>query len=118
VDDRNGSVEPALMVVQDIVDRLLAIEAGPRGWTDVRCDAIAEIELLRTNVDESTAALARALMALMCKADDIVRLRADIERLQIAGDRVAAALNWHHDHSEYRCEDEYALCDWQEARRA
>jgi hypothetical protein len=78
--------------------------------------AADEIKLLRDDVDESIAALLRALMALMCKADDIVRLRADIERLHTAGDRVAAALNWHHDHSEYRCEDEYALCDWEEAR--
>jgi len=39
------------MVTQDILDRLLALEAGPRGWTAVRRDAIAEIEQLRTAGD-------------------------------------------------------------------
>jgi hypothetical protein len=40
------------MVVQDILDRLLALEAGPRGWTAVRRDAMAEIERLRNLVDD------------------------------------------------------------------
>ena len=47
VDDRNGSVEPAETVVQDIVTRLLALQTGPRRWSAVRLDAIAEIERLR-----------------------------------------------------------------------
>lgn len=84
VTDRNGSVEPAETVVQDIVERLRdwpLRESEPLNFLVVFGDAAEEIELLRTTVDESTAALSRAVMALMCKVDDIVRLRAEIKRL-------------------------------------
>ena len=47
MDDQNGSVEPPEMVEQDIVTRLLELQAGPRRWTAARLDAIAEIERLR-----------------------------------------------------------------------
>lgn len=52
--DRNGSVKPAETVAQDIVDRLLALETGPRGWTAVSRDAIAEIKRLRVAGDALT----------------------------------------------------------------
>jgi hypothetical protein len=42
-------------------------------------NAADEIELLRTTVDESTAALSRTVTALMCKVDDNNLLRAMIQ---------------------------------------
>jgi len=93
--------------------------------------AADEIELLRTTVDESTAALSRTVMALMCKVDDIVRLRADIERLSAevyrigsAGDGLAAvAINnapgvliMGEDLAEVNDDWDAALGAWDEAR--
>ena len=66
-----------------------------------------EIERLQTQVDESTAALSRAVTALMCKVDDINRLRS-------LGDEI---VRWHSDLGPWANEFKSAVRAWQKASR-
>jgi hypothetical protein len=57
------------------------------------------------------------IVHLVSCACDLCAARAEIERLRVLGNRLYLNLNWHYIYGEYRCDDEYALSDWEEARR-
>jgi hypothetical protein len=113
-------------MTDDIVTRILdvATEHALRrthyegcAGSHLECAAIMaadEIKLLRDDVDESIAALLRAVMALMCKVDDIVRLLVDIEQLSALGDEIARLYS---DLGPWANEFKSAVRAWQEARR-
>ena len=70
-------------------------------------DAADEIEVLRTTVDESTAALSRTVTALMCKVDDNNRLRS-------LGDEI---VRWDSELGPWSNEFKRAMCALQEGLR-